>query len=86
MKITETSRIHWACRRGMLELDQLLEAFFLQAYAGLSQQEQQDFVDLLASADQDLFRWLLGDIEPEHVPFQHLCEKIRQHYAAQHSA
>lgn len=84
MKTTELSRIHWACRRGMLELDQLLEAYFLKHYESLSQQEQQQFIDLLASADQDLFNWLLGDSEPEHEPFKTLCKKIREYYILQH--
>jgi antitoxin CptB len=83
MKTTETSRIHWACRRGMLELDQLLEAYFLSHYASLTEQEQQLFIDLLASQDQDLFNWLLGDHEPDHEPFKALCASIREQYSHQ---
>jgi antitoxin CptB len=84
MKITETSRIHWACRRGMLELDQLLEGFYLSHYASLGKEEQQLFVDLLACADQDLFNWLLGDQEPTHEPLKPLCILIREQYSLRH--
>lgn len=84
MNIDELSRIHWACRRGMLELDQLLESYFLTSYSRLSEQEQQHFVDLLGSADQDLFRWLLGDIEPENEVFRTLCKKINEQYKNKH--
>jgi antitoxin CptB len=80
MKITETSRIHWACRRGMLELDKLLEHYFLEQYPLAAEQEQQYFVDLLACADQDLFNWLLGDCEPDNENLKTLCQKIRQTY------
>jgi antitoxin CptB len=80
MKITDTSRIHWACRRGMLELDQLLEGYFLKQYPHASEKEQQLFVDLLASADQDLFRWLLGESEPDNDDFKFICKIIREAY------
>ena len=80
MNITETSRIHWACRRGMLELDELLEFFFLNRYASLSPADQQTFIDLLDCADQDLFNWLLGDQEPGNPVFQKLCHAIQDAY------
>lgn len=84
MKTTELSRIHWACRRGMLELDRLLEAYFLTTYSSLSQTEQQQFIDLLACADQDLFNWLLGDSEPDDEALKNLCKNIREQYIRQH--
>lgn len=80
MKTDETSRIHWACRRGMLELDQLLEGYLLKQYPTATQEDQQLFIDLLACADQDLFNWLLGDTEPDNHDFKQLCHKITQAY------
>jgi antitoxin CptB len=80
MNIDELSRIHWACRRGMLELDKLFEGYFLEQYPTASKQEQQYFIDLLACADQDLFNWLLGDSEPNNENFKTLCQKIRKTY------
>ena len=80
MKITETSRIHWACRRGMLELDQLLEGYFLKHYSHANEKEQQLFVDLLACIDQDLFNWLLGESEPENEEIKSICKIVRQTY------
>ena len=56
----DLSRIHWAaCRRGMLELDVILERYVKHRYSEASQQEQQQFVALLEANDQDLFTWLV---------------------------
>ncbi|QIZ77506.1 succinate dehydrogenase assembly factor 2 [Ferrimonas lipolytica] len=53
-------RLKWACRRGMLELDVLLEPFVDREYAGLSRGEQQQFERLLTSDDPELFAWFMG--------------------------
>lgn len=54
------SRLKWACRRGMLELDVLLEPFVLEAFDGLSFEQQEVFERLLTSDDPDLFAWFMG--------------------------
>ena len=53
------NRVIWHSRRGMLELDLILEPFAKNCYPSLSGGEQQDYVRLLASEDQDLFDWFL---------------------------
>jgi antitoxin CptB len=66
----------------MLELDKLLEGFFKDHYASLTDQQKQDFIDLLACADQDLYNWLMKESEPEDARFRSLCEIIRHEYQA----
>lgn len=52
-------RLTWQCRRGLLELDVLLDNFLTQRYPHLSTDMQQQFAALLACSDQDLIDWLL---------------------------
>ncbi|GAA4897234.1 succinate dehydrogenase assembly factor 2 [Ferrimonas pelagia] len=56
----QVRRLKWACRRGMLELDVLLEPFVEHEHAALSAIEQEDFVRLLACDDPELFAWFMG--------------------------
>ncbi|SHI23251.1 FAD assembly factor SdhE [Ferrimonas marina] len=53
-------RLKWACRRGMLELDVLLEPFVEREYSGLSAKQQADFERLLRCDDPELFAWFMG--------------------------
>jgi len=79
------ARLYWACRRGMLELDILLEHFLKEKYLHLSVQDKQIFVQLLSIEDQDLFMWLMGKQAPERL-FKDIIEKIRYHASTRHSA
>jgi len=58
-------RLTWQCRRGMLELDVLLVPFMQEAFSGLPEDDQQRFVKLLDSEDQDLFLWFMQREEPQ---------------------
>ena len=58
--IMNKSRLRWACRRGMLELDVLLRPFVDEAYDQLSEKQQAIFVRLLECEDPDLFAWFMG--------------------------
>lgn len=69
-------RLFWACRRGMLELDLLLEKFLKGAYTELSAEEQTTFVALLECTDQELFEWLTKRRVSENPDFSQLIEKI----------
>ncbi|NDV92171.1 succinate dehydrogenase assembly factor 2 family protein [Alteromonas sp. 345S023] len=54
------SRLKWACRRGMLELDVLLLPFVEEAFADLPYEKQETFERLLTCDDPDLFAWIMG--------------------------
>ena len=56
--------LKWACRRGMLELDILLNQFLSEGYAHLSEPQKLTFVELLKTEDAELFAWLMGKVEP----------------------
>ncbi len=61
----EINRMRWAARRGMLELDLVLEPFVQARYASLDEQDRQRFQQLMSCEDQDLFAWFLSRELPE---------------------
>lgn len=69
-------RLTWQCRRGMLELDVLLVPFMQEAFAGLTEDDQQRFVKLLDSEDQDLFLWFMQREEPQDEDLKRIVRII----------
>ncbi len=57
---TDIKRQIWHSRRGMLELDVLLEPFARAELVNLDAQQQAVYVRLLAQQDPDLFAWFMG--------------------------
>ena len=53
-------KLLWRCRRGMRELDVLVEGFYIKRYPTLDATGQQAFRTLLEQADPELLDWLLG--------------------------
>lgn len=68
-------RLQWRCRRGLLELDVLLERFLTRYYENLSASDQETFAALLERSDQDLIDWLLVG-KPAPSEFAGLVEVI----------
>ena len=64
-QLDSKSKLKWACRRGMLELDILLEPFVDEAYDALSMEKRAVFQRLLTCEDPDLFAWFMGHKECE---------------------
>lgn len=54
MDINNKARIHWACRRGMRELDISIMPFFEYEYDTLSDADKQLFIRLLENDDPRL--------------------------------
>jgi len=75
--IVDLRRLQWKCRRGMLELDNLLMPFIELGYNELTAQEKRTFDQLLGCSDQVLLTWLLGSKPPEKPEFANVIEKIR---------
>jgi len=61
----EINRMRWASRRGMLELDLVLEPFVMARYSALGAGDRARFQRLLRCEDQELFAWFLGREQPE---------------------
>ena len=52
-------RLKWHCRRGMLELDLLLEPFLDDVFETLADDEKRCFYKLIQCEDQDMFVWFM---------------------------
>lgn len=72
------ARLQWACRRGMLELDFILQKFLNEYYSNLSSEDQLLFEKLLSCNDQELYNWLVKKQQPEEIELQKIVEQIRQ--------
>ncbi len=70
------NRLCWHSRRGMLELDLVLEPFVKQRYPELPAAEQARYRRLLESEDQDLFSWFLGRVKPQDEELANIVEQI----------
>ncbi|HDY81729.1 MAG: hypothetical protein DRQ65_01715 [Gammaproteobacteria bacterium] len=72
----EINRVRWATRRGMLELDLVLEPFVTARYAALDERDQERFQQLMICEDQDLFAWFLGREQPRDEELAVIVSKI----------
>ncbi|HHJ36701.1 MAG TPA: succinate dehydrogenase assembly factor 2 [Gammaproteobacteria bacterium] len=70
-------KFRWQCRRGMLELDLLLNNFVDKEVATLTQQQKQSFEQLLSYPDQTLLDLLLGNAVSSDPSVAALIQKIR---------
>jgi antitoxin CptB len=57
-------RLRWRCRRGLLELDLILQGFLERDFERLDDEERDLFLELLDFPDPELLEWALGRSEP----------------------
>ena len=74
----EFARLRWQCRRGMLELDEILDGYLLQRYRQADAAEQAAFRLLLTQQDPQLQQWLLLGKEPDDVDLQVIVRRLRE--------
>ncbi|MBV5307894.1 MAG: succinate dehydrogenase assembly factor 2 [Chromatium okenii] len=72
----EFRRLRWQCRRGMLELDDLLEQFLDLGYSELNAAQRHTFTTLLAAQDTQLSDWLMARATPDDPQLRDLVERI----------
>ena len=72
----EINRMRWAARRGMLELDLVLEPFVQSRFATLDEADRIRFKDLMLSEDQDLFAWFMRRDQPQDRELALIVKKI----------
>lgn len=73
----EKARLSWHCRRGMLELDLILQGFLERGLDKLSDHEVKQFDSLLSNTDPELFAWLMGHEEPQDKEISKIVTIIR---------
>lgn len=59
------SKLHWRCRRGLLENDLFIEQFFARHESTLTERHAAGLLALMDLADNDLLDLLLRRREPE---------------------
>jgi antitoxin CptB len=77
----ELRRALWRCRRGLKELDLLLERFARGRLPHSAAAERAAFLALLELPDPQLSDYLLGGLRPEDGPTARLIEAIRSYVA-----
>jgi antitoxin CptB len=70
-------RIRWRCRRGMLELDLMLNAFLERHFDRLDAATTDAFCAILGRSDPELLDLFMGDEEPADVDEREVLALIR---------
>ncbi len=75
----ELRRLRWRCRRGLLELDVMLQAFVDRAYISLLPSERAAFQRLLSEPDVVLLEYINGVQPIANEELRRIVRKIRQY-------
>ena len=75
--MSDRNRVRWLCRRGMKELDLVINRFFESDYDSLSDQEQLEFKNFLNLEDPQIFSWIMGRTSPEEKSHIAIIDKLR---------
>lgn len=68
--------MQWASRRGMLELDLVLEPFVRERFADLDIADRARYRRLMGCQDQQLFAWFLQREKPEDPDLAAIVSQI----------
>ena len=75
--MNNSSSLRWRCRRGIKEMDILLQGFIEKHYDSLDNNEKKTFDELLEEADLDIMAWIMGKSVPPNDEIAHLVHLIR---------
>ena len=75
--MSEAGRLRWRCRRGMRELDQLLEWYLDARYAAADNSKQSAFAEMLEQQDPELWSWLSGASIAPVTAWKQIVDEIR---------
>ena len=71
-----TAALRWRCRRGMRELDQLLQRYLERGWPQADDRERSVFLRLLEAEDDKLWQWCMGQDRPEDAELHELVQRI----------
>ncbi len=73
-------RLRWLLRRGMKELDVIVERYYEKRYAMAPVTEQHAFVRLLDQVeDPEIYAWSMGHAQPPQE-YADVIAELRQHH------
>jgi len=73
----ELDRVRWRCRRGMLELDIILQRFVDKHYTQLNEAELQQFDTFLNLPDNDLWDMITAKKEIKDIKLQPMLQLLQ---------
>ena len=71
------SQLRWRCRRGVRELDVLLEKFLQNEYPSLDDPAKYAFQRMLEVQDPTLMDWLFGKSSSEDQEIQSIINRLQ---------
>ena len=74
----DKSRLLWRCRRGIREMDLLLQTFVERDYPALNSDEQREFERFLEESDLDILAWITGRMEPNDAAYAKFILQLQQ--------
>lgn len=77
---TSKAKIIWQCRRGMLELDLILNRFVALHWDALTAQQRSAFEQLLKFSDPEIHLWLMGNEVPSEQELVDIVTFIQLQY------
>lgn len=75
-EIPTVEKLRWQCRRGMLELDLVFEAFLDNQFEQLDIEDKKRFAELLTYSDQDLQQWIMNKSSPADSNLLRIIDKL----------
>lgn len=79
-KVPTHAQLIWNCRRGMLELDLILNRLIDHYLPQMKDEELILFEQLLNYSDPELYAYLMGQAFSENQEINHFVEQIRAQY------
>lgn len=79
--MSEMARLRWLCRRGMKELDLLLQNYIEHSYADAHATDQKAFRSILQMTDPELNDLILGRAESDDKDIARVIEILRNSLA-----
>ncbi|MBT6531131.1 succinate dehydrogenase assembly factor 2 [Burkholderiales bacterium] len=76
--MSEIDRIRWSCRRGLLELDLVLQRFLNDHYLSLTVEQKKTFIRLLGLPDNDLLDLAMERADTNDEAFGELVNLMRE--------
>ena len=77
----DKARVKWFARRGMKELDVLMERYLEHRYDAAPEIERQAFVELMRAEDPDIWAWVMGFQDmPTQPEIANVIEQLRVHH------
>ena len=77
MTNADVARLRWRCRRGMREIDAVLQSFAESSLATLDGADLARFERILELPDPELFAYLTGRNAPADLDIARLIERVR---------